>query len=259
MVGDGALTGGMCWEALNNIAAADRPVIVVVNDNGRSYSPTVGGLAKHLAGLRLRPGYERVLSSIRERLDKTPVVGPPLFDALHGMKRGIKDLLQPQSMFEDLGLKYLGPIDGHDLEELENAFRLARNFDGPVHRAHLHPQGLRLRPGRERRRRPDAPVRRLRPRHRPARPVAGRSWTSVFSDEMVRVGEQRDDVVAITAAMCDPTGLGPFSKAVPRSLLRRRHRRAARHDLGGRAWPWAACTRSSPCTPRSSTAPSTSC
>ena len=215
VVGDGALTGGMCWEALNNIAAADRPVIVVVNDNGRSYSPTVGGLAKHLAGLRLRPGYERVLSSIRERLDKTPVVGPPLFDALHGMKRGIKDLLQPQSMFEDLGLKYLGPIDGHDIVELENAFRLARNFDGPVIVHTFTRKGYGYAPAEN-----DVadqmhqsggfdPVTGL------ARPVTGRSWTSVFSDEMVRVGEQRDDVVAITAAMCDPTGLGPFASAFP--------------------------------------------
>src|SRR6185437_15642013 len=132
VVGDGALTGGMCWEALNNIAASDRPIIIVVNDNGRSYSPTIGGFAEHLAGLRLRPGYERVLGQVKGGLPRVPVVGRPMYDALHGMKRGLKDLLQPQGMFEDLGLKYLGPIDGHDIAAVENALRMARGFDAPV-------------------------------------------------------------------------------------------------------------------------------
>src|SRR5690242_9963607 len=132
VVGDGALTGGMCWEALNNIAAADRPVVIVVNDNGRSYSPTAGGLAEHLTGLRLRPGYGRMLGQVRDALGRTPVVGPPLYDALHGVKRGVKDLLAPQGMFEDLGLKYVGPVDGHDVAAMEHAFAMARRFDGPV-------------------------------------------------------------------------------------------------------------------------------
>ncbi|MDQ1731363.1 MAG: 1-deoxy-D-xylulose-5-phosphate synthase, partial [Pseudonocardiales bacterium] len=132
VVGDGALTGGMCWDALNNIAASGRPVVIVVNDNGRSYSPTIGGLADHLAGLRLRPGYERMLKNVKGTLGRTPVLGAPLYDALHGLKRGVKDLLAPQGMFEDLGLKYLGPVDGHDLDALEHALTLARQFGGPV-------------------------------------------------------------------------------------------------------------------------------
>ncbi|MEO6884856.1 MAG: 1-deoxy-D-xylulose-5-phosphate synthase N-terminal domain-containing protein, partial [Jatrophihabitantaceae bacterium] len=132
VVGDGALTGGMAWEALNNIAGATRPVVIVVNDNGRSYSPTTGGLADRLAGLRLRPGYERALGRVKGALGRTPVVGQPLYEALHGAKRGIKDLLAPQGLFEDLGLKYIGPVDGHDVAALENAFALARRFDGPV-------------------------------------------------------------------------------------------------------------------------------
>ncbi|HZB51103.1 MAG TPA: 1-deoxy-D-xylulose-5-phosphate synthase N-terminal domain-containing protein, partial [Mycobacteriales bacterium] len=114
VVGDGALTGGMCWEALNNIAGADRPVVIVVNDNGRSYSPTIGGLADHLAALRLQPGYEKALDVIKEALSRTPLVGAPLYDALHGIKKGLKDAIAPQGLFEDLGLKYLGPVDGHD-------------------------------------------------------------------------------------------------------------------------------------------------
>ena len=132
VVGDGALTGGMAWEALNNIAASDRPVIIVVNDNGRSYSPTIGGLARHLAGLRLRPGYERMLQGVKDTLGRTPLVGAPLYDALHGIKRGVKDLFYPDGMFEDLGLKYIGPVDGHDIAALETAFGLARNFGAPV-------------------------------------------------------------------------------------------------------------------------------
>ena len=215
VVGDGALTGGMSWEALNNIAGADRPVIVVVNDNGRSYSPTVGGLAKHLATLRLRPGYERVLGSVRETLERTPVVGQPIFEALHGMKRGLKDLLQPQSLFEDLGLKYLGPVDGHDMDELENALRLARGFDGPVLVHCFTRKGYGYAPAEN-----DVADQMHQsggfdPLTGLARASTGRSWTSAFGDELVALAEQRDDVVAITAAMCNPTGLGPFAERFP--------------------------------------------
>ncbi|MGH4026889.1 MAG: 1-deoxy-D-xylulose-5-phosphate synthase N-terminal domain-containing protein, partial [Pseudonocardiaceae bacterium] len=133
MVGDGALTGGMCWEALNNIAAGKhRSIVIVVNDNGRSYSPTIGGLADHLSTLRLRPGYERVLRSGKQALQRTPVVGRALYAALHAAKRGLKDALTPQILFEDLGLKYLGPVDGHDLQAMEAALRRAKDFGGPV-------------------------------------------------------------------------------------------------------------------------------
>ena len=132
-IGDGALTGGMAWEALNNIAAAqDRPVVIVVNDNGRSYSPTIGGVADALATLRLRPGYEDALNAVRQALHRAPVVGTALYDALHAIKKGLKDVLSPQGMFEDLGLKYVGPVDGHDIEAMESALRRARSFGGPV-------------------------------------------------------------------------------------------------------------------------------
>ncbi|WP_375502801.1 1-deoxy-D-xylulose-5-phosphate synthase [uncultured Jatrophihabitans sp.] len=215
VVGDGALTGGMCWEALNNIAGADRPVIVVVNDNGRSYSPTVGGLAKHLAALRLRPGYERVLGNVRDTLERTPVVGQPIFDALHGVKRGLKDLLQPQSMFEDLGLKYLGPVDGHDIDELENALRLARGFDGPV-LVHCNTRkGYGYAPAENDLADQMHQSGGFDPSTGLASPSSGRSWTAAFGDELVRLAEQRHDVVAITAAMCNPTGLGAFAERFP--------------------------------------------
>ena len=133
VVGDGALTGGMSWEALNNIAAAeDRNLMIVVNDNERSYSPTIGGMATYLSTLRVTQGYERFLDWGKEVLSKTPVVGTPIYETLHGMKKGIKDIVAPQGMFEDLGLKYVGPIDGHDITAMERAFTQAKEFGEPV-------------------------------------------------------------------------------------------------------------------------------
>src|SRR4249919_2959372 len=132
VVGDGALTGGMCWEALNNIAAARNPLVIVVNDNGRSYSPTIGGLADHLGTLRLNPGYEKVLDLVKDSLAKTPLVGGPLYEVLHAVKKGIKDAVAPQAMFEDLGIKYVGPVDGHDIAAVESALRRAKSYGQPV-------------------------------------------------------------------------------------------------------------------------------
>jgi 1-deoxy-D-xylulose-5-phosphate synthase len=215
VVGDGALTGGMCWEALNNIAASDRPVVVVVNDNGRSYSPTTGGLANHLNQLRLRPGYERVLGQVKGALDRTPVVGAPIYEALHGVKRGIKDMLAPQGMFEDLGLKYVGPVDGHDVEALEAAFRLARGFHGPVLVHCVTRKGFGYGPAENDEADQMHQSRGFDPETGSPRASGGRSWTSVFGDELVRHGEQRDDIVVITAAMCEPTGLGEFFRRFP--------------------------------------------
>ncbi len=217
VVGDGALTGGMCWEALNNIAAAkDRQVVVVVNDNGRSYSPTIGGLADHLAALRLAPGYERVLDLVRDSLAKTPLVGPPLFDTLHGIKRGLKDAIAPQGMFEDLGLKYVGPVDGHDEAAVESALRRARDFGGPVivHCVTRKGYGYAPAEGDE----TDclhSPGGAFDPVTGKQISAGGRKWTQVFGEEMVRIGAERTDVVAITAAMLHPTGLHPFSVAYP--------------------------------------------
>ena len=217
VVGDGALTGGMCWEALNNIAAGrDRPMVIVVNDNGRSYSPTIGGLADHLASLRLSPGYERSLEAGKRMLQGTPVVGKPLYAALHAAKRGIKDALSPQMMFEDLGLKYFGPVDGHDFAALDAALRRAKEFGGPVivHVATCKGRGYPLAENDE-----------VDQMHQtdPIDPVTGKlttakgaeSWTSVFADELARIGESRPDVVAITAAMLRSTGLAKFADAYP--------------------------------------------
>ena len=126
VIGDGALTGGMAWEAINNISAdKDLPLVIVVNDNGRSYATTTGGLADHLATLRVTRGYERFLDWGKNTLARTPVVGAAMYETLHGMKKGLKDIVAPQGMFEDLGLKYLGPMDGRAEEAARSALRRA--------------------------------------------------------------------------------------------------------------------------------------
>ncbi|MGH3565457.1 MAG: 1-deoxy-D-xylulose-5-phosphate synthase [Pseudonocardia sp.] len=245
VIGDGALTGGMAWEALNNIAAGRRPgaadtagrrpgagdtvgrtgadgaagpdrnVIIVVNDNGRSYAPTIGGLADRLASLRLQPGYERVLEAGKHTLSRTPVVGRAVYAGLHALKAGIKDAISPQELFSDLGLKYFGPVDGHDIAAMESALRRARRFGGPVIVHAVTRKGNGYLP---------AENDEAEQMHSPAAfdPETGlptgpaqRGWTSVFAEEMVELGARRPDVVAITAAMLGPTGLAPFAAAHP--------------------------------------------
>jgi 1-deoxy-D-xylulose-5-phosphate synthase len=220
VVGDGALTGGMCWEALNNIAACkDNPVVIVVNDNGRSYAPTIGGFADHLATLRMTRGYEQALGLVRSTLSRTPVVGPPLFDALHGVKRGIKDVLTPQVLFEDLGLKYLGTVDGHDIEAVESALRRARDFGGPVIVHCVTRKGFGYRPAEDDDSKHLHDVKVIDPETgRPLRAEA-MGWTGVFGEEMLAIGEADPSVVAITAAMLQPVGLLPFAQAYPERVF----------------------------------------
>ncbi|MEU7258129.1 1-deoxy-D-xylulose-5-phosphate synthase [Streptomyces rimosus] len=217
VIGDGALTGGMAWEALNNIAAAkDRPLIIVVNDNERSYAPTIGGLANHLATLRTTDGYERFLAWGKEVVQRTPVVGRPLYESLHGAKKGFKDAFAPQGMFEDLGLKYVGPIDGHDIAAVESALRRAARFSGPVLVHCLTEKGRGYRPALEDEADRFHTVGAMDPLTcTPVAPPGPPSWTSVFGDEMVKIGAERPDVVAITAAMLQPVGLAKFAAAYP--------------------------------------------
>ncbi|MDG9689392.1 1-deoxy-D-xylulose-5-phosphate synthase [Streptomyces mutabilis] len=217
VIGDGALTGGMAWEALNNIAAArDRPLIIVVNDNERSYAPTIGGLANHLATLRTTDGYERTLAWGKDVLQRTPVVGHRVYDALHGAKKGFKDAFAPQGLFEDLGLKYVGPIDGHDIGAVESALRRAKRFHGPVLVHCLTEKGRGYEPALRDEADHFHTVGAMDPLTcAPLTPSSGPSWTSVFGEEIVRIGEERDDVVAITAAMLHPVGLGRFAERFP--------------------------------------------
>ncbi|WP_019871323.1 1-deoxy-D-xylulose-5-phosphate synthase [Salinispora oceanensis] len=215
VVGDGALTGGMCWEALNNIATAGNPLVIVVNDNGRSYSPTIGGLADHLSTLRLNPGYERVLDTVREALGSTPLVGRPMYEVLHAVKRGIKDAVAPQAMFEDLGIKYVGPVDGHDITAVEGALRAAKSFGGPVIVHAVTRKGYGYRPAED----DEADC-----FHSPgafdtetgkATAAPSVKWTHVFAEELVAIADERPDVVGITAAMAEPTGIVKLARKYP--------------------------------------------
>jgi 1-deoxy-D-xylulose-5-phosphate synthase len=225
VVGDGALTGGMAWEALNNIAGGPKgrpgeapahPIVIVVNDNGRSYSPTVGGFADHLAGLRTNPRYEQVLELVKRSLGRTPLVGQPLYDALHGIKKGLKDVLAPQGLFEDLGLKYVGPVDGHDRAAVEHALVQAKRFRAPVIVHCVTQKGFgyehAVHDVADQMHSPPAP---FDPDTGKPSSQPGRTWTEVFSDALVRFGRERPDVVAITAAMLGPTGLDSFGREFP--------------------------------------------
>jgi 1-deoxy-D-xylulose-5-phosphate synthase len=216
VIGDGALTGGMAWEALNTIAAdKDLPLVIVVNDNERSYGETKGGLAEHLATLRTTRGYERFLAWGKQTLHRTPVVGGAVYDTLHGVKKGLKDIVAPQGMFEDLGLKYIGPVDGHDIEAMEHALRRARAYGSPVI-VHVITQKGR---GYEPALRDDADRFHAvgvidAATGRPLAP-SGADWTSVFADEVLAIANDRPDVVGLTAAMLIPVGLDRFAARYP--------------------------------------------
>jgi 1-deoxy-D-xylulose-5-phosphate synthase len=216
VVGDGALTGGMSWEALNNIAATEsRNLVIVVNDNERSYSPTIGGLATYLSTLRVTRGYERFLDWGKEFLHKTPVVGAPIYETLHGMKKGIKDIVAPQGMFEDLGLKYMGPIDGHDIAALEKALAKAKEFGAPVLVHAITEKGRGHQPAVADEAEKFHAVGIVDPATGASLSKSVTSWTKVFSEELLALGRERKDIVAITAAMLGPTGLDKFEKEFP--------------------------------------------
>lgn len=219
LVGDGALTGGMTWEALNNIAAAKkRSLVVVVNDNGRSYSPTIGGLAENLAALRLQPMYDRVMDTGKNALGRMGWVGDRAFQVIHGFKEGVKHTVIPHEMFPELGLKYIGPVDGHDLKQVENALRYAKDYGGPVIVHTVTQKGKGFDPAEQ----DEADQ-----MHSTGviDPITGESvakktegaisWTKVFSNRLIDIANEREDVVAITAAMAGPTGLADFAKVHP--------------------------------------------
>lgn len=219
IVGDGALTGGMTWEALNNIAdAPNRPLVIVVNDNGRSYSPTIGGLAHHLLTLRTTKGYEKFLEWGKDILVKTSA-GKPIFDALHGMKKGIKDIVAPQGLFEDLGLKYIGPIDGHNITDLEFAFKRAKEYQHPVIVHVITEKGRGYKPAENDDAERFHAVGIVNQETGLPLQNGGRTWTKVFSEEIVELAKDNQQIVAMTAAMLGPTGLEKFKEIYPHRLF----------------------------------------
>jgi 1-deoxy-D-xylulose-5-phosphate synthase len=217
VVGDGALTGGMSWEALNNIAESDEGrLVIVVNDNGRSYAPTIGGLANHLSGLRTTPYYERVLGWGKRQLrSHGGRFGRFLYGALHGLKKGVKDVVAPQAMFEDLGLKYIGAVDGHDEAAVERALSQAKAFGGPVLVHVITEKGRGYVPAEGHG--PDRfhSVGRIHPETGLPLEPSRFGWSSVFSDELVRLARDEPKIVGITAAMLEPVGLVPFAAEFP--------------------------------------------
>jgi 1-deoxy-D-xylulose-5-phosphate synthase len=219
VVGDGALTGGMCWEALNNIAASRRPVVIVVNDNGRSYAPTIGGVADHLATLRLQPVYEQALERGRDVVRSLPLVGEVCYHFLHSVKAGIKDSLSPQLLFTDLGLKYVGPVDGHDERAVEVALRRARGFGAPVIVHVVTRKGMGYPPAEADEAEQMHSTVPIDPVTGQVTKVAGPGWTTVFSDALIEYAKTRRDIVAITAAMPGPTGLTAFGRRFPDRLF----------------------------------------
>jgi 1-deoxy-D-xylulose-5-phosphate synthase len=216
VVGDGALTGGMSWEALNNLSPeSERNLVIVVNDNERSYSPTIGGLATYLTTLRASREYERILGRGKRMLHNTPVVGKYIYGTLHGLKKGIKDMVAPQGMFEDLGFKYLGPIDGHDVAALEKTLQMAKEFGAPVIVHAITEKGRGYTPAIEDMAEKFHAVGIVDPVTGKPLKASAPSWTNVFSEEITAIGAENSKVVAITAAMLGPTGLDKFSQSFP--------------------------------------------
>jgi 1-deoxy-D-xylulose-5-phosphate synthase len=216
VVGDGALTGGMSWEALNNLSPeSDRNLVIVVNDNERSYSPTIGGLATYLTTLRASKEYERILGRGKRMLHNTPVVGKYIYGTLHGMKKGIKDMVAPQGMFEDLGFKYLGPIDGHDIAAMEKTLHMAKEFGAPVIVHAITEKGRGYTPAIEDMAEKFHAVGIVDPVTGKPLKASAPSWTNVFSEEITKIGGENSKVVAITAAMLGPTGLDKFAQSFP--------------------------------------------
>ncbi|HVH65742.1 MAG TPA: 1-deoxy-D-xylulose-5-phosphate synthase [Candidatus Acidoferrum sp.] len=215
VVGDGALTGGMAYEALNNIGHRKSPVIIVVNDNGRSYAPTIGGLAQHLAQQLtvLNPTYHRTKSRVDRVLRAVPA-GDKAIEAGRRIKEGLKELVSPRTFFEYLGIKYSGPIDGHNIEDVERTLRQVSRLPGPVVVHVITNKGHGYGP---------AEADEIDHLHGvsafdvlTAKPLSRKlTYTDVFGEALMREAEADPRLVAITAAMGSSAGLGPFAERFP--------------------------------------------
>ncbi|MDN6131056.1 1-deoxy-D-xylulose-5-phosphate synthase [Corynebacterium casei] len=216
VVGDGALTGGMCWEALNNVSADnERNAVIVVNDNGRSYSPTIGGLSENLGRIRAQHGYDELMEHGKKTLKSLGWVGNRTFDALRAFKEGVKSSVLPTEMFPELGMKYIGPVNGHDLEALDHALSYARDYEGPIIVHVVTEKGHGFAPAVNEPQDQMHSTGAIDPVTGVPKGKSQPGWTAVFSEELIAAAEKRDDIVAITAAMAGPTGLMPFADKFP--------------------------------------------
>ncbi|WP_054953601.1 1-deoxy-D-xylulose-5-phosphate synthase [Flaviflexus massiliensis] len=220
VIGDGALTGGMAWEALNNIAEDDSlPLVIVVNDNGRSYEPTIGGMARRFDQVRVSRNYENLLSWGKKTLRASGPPGRLAYDAIHGFKKGVKDIFVDAGIFDSLGLKYVGPIDGHDITELDAALQIAKDYGGPVVVHAITEKGRGYQPAVDDQADHFHAVGQIHPETGLPIERAGFGWTSVFADEIVKIAEANDKVIGLTAAMLRPVGLGPFRDRFPNRVI----------------------------------------
>ena len=221
VIGDGSMTGGMAYEALNNLGHSDKRVIIVLNDNGRSYAPTVsnlsqGALSNKLTDIRLNPVYVRRQRKIEKWLKDLPVIGPQAERGMEAFKAGVREFLQPPAFFEALGVRYVGPIDGHDIDALEHAFKAAqqRVEEGPIVIHVITQKGRGYSPAEDddEKHLHDAPV--FNPATGPSKSVPT-GYTEAFSDTIVNLAKTDPRIVAITAAMPGPTGLIQFQQQFP--------------------------------------------
>lgn len=205
VIGDGALTGGMAFEGLNNLGHSGRDAVIVLNDNGRSYAPTVSRLSESLVKIRNNPTYMRRQAKIEEIAERIPWVGEQIGRGVKMSKAAIREMWEPSAFFEDLGVRYMGPFDGHDIASVEEALENAREFDGPVVVHVLTQKGRGYAPAEQ-----DD----IKNMHDTGSMKAG-SYTAAFSETLVKLGDQHPELVAITAAMPDSTGLLPFRERFP--------------------------------------------
>jgi 1-deoxy-D-xylulose-5-phosphate synthase len=205
VIGDGALTGGMAFEGLNNLGHSDSRVTIILNDNGRSYAPTVSRLSESLGRIRLNPSYVRNRARLDKLLHDLPLVGDKLERGVDAGLTALREMFEPPAFFEMLGVRYTGPFDGHDIAGLERALRNAREFDGPIVVHVLTQKGRGYAPAE------NDPIKRL---HDLGEAKPG-SYTAAFTEALIKEAEHRPEVVAITAAMPDSTGLLPFKERFP--------------------------------------------
>ncbi|HLI54936.1 MAG TPA: 1-deoxy-D-xylulose-5-phosphate synthase [Acidimicrobiales bacterium] len=216
VIGDGSMTGGMAFEGLNNLGHSQSRVVVVLNDNGRSYAPTISRLSESLTRLRLHPGLSSVRNRIEERLRDLPGVGNVAYSSLQGLYSAVREVIEPPVFFEALGVRYVGPIDGHDIPGMESALAQAAAFDGPIVVHVLTRKGRGYAPAEDDDEKclHDAIV--FDPAVGPGdEQHALKGYTQAFNEAMVAAGERHPDLVAITAAMPGPTGLLPFAARWP--------------------------------------------
>ncbi|MDO4908411.1 MAG: 1-deoxy-D-xylulose-5-phosphate synthase [Corynebacterium sp.] len=220
IVGDGALTGGMCWEALNNLAAdKDRNVVVIVNDNGRSYAPTIGGFAENLKALRTMPTYDWVMDKGKNTLNNMGWFGRRTFEGIKQLKAGVRGAVVPTELFPELGMKYIGPVDGHNLHDLIHVLDYAKHHPGPIMVHVVTEKGHGYGPAEKNKLDLMHSTGVIDPLTGESLTEAKRSWTDAFGELIVELGAEFDDVVAMTAAMAAPTGLTPFSQAFPERFV----------------------------------------